>query len=414
MGNSEVGHLTMGAGRVEFQDLVRINQAMEDGLFAKNDTVNEAAKRAASGNGRIHLLGLVSDGAVHSHIQHLYRFLEAFKQQGVPNAYIHYFADGRDTPPTTATKYLKEVQEFTKQLQYGTLSTVQGRYYAMDRDKRWDRIQIAYNALTTGSGDKVAEATPETIIETVEKRYSEDEKDEFLRPIIVDKKGLIQDGDTLVFINFRSDRMREISSVFARCLEKSPLDQPFPFECDNPRKNLYVAQMTQYDEKVQLPTIFPPQTMTNGLPEWISKHGLPQFHTAETEKYAHVTFFFAGGKEQACPLEDRAMIASPKVATYDLAPEMSQEAVGASVIEAMSKDKYPFIMCNLAAPDMVGHTGHYDKAVIACTTCDKVIGQMWEACQKYKSAVEQIHGMQTERMATTTGKMLTLTFFAYF
>jgi 2,3-bisphosphoglycerate-independent phosphoglycerate mutase len=406
MGNSEVGHLTMGAGRVEFQDLVRINQSIEDSDFAKNATTLESIRRAKAGNGRIHLLGLISDGAVHSHIEHLFRFLEVFKKEGVPQCYIHVFADGRDTPPTTAVNYIKQVQDFTAKLSYGKIATVQGRYYAMDRDKRWERIQIAYDALTTGKGDKVAESSAEKILDEVQERYKQGEKDEFLRPIIVDRAGLIGDGDTLHFINFRSDRMREITSVLARCTEESPLTQPWPFDpVGEKRKNLRVVGMTQYDENIPLPVVFAPQTMVNGLPEWLSRHGLKQFHTAETEKYAHVTFFFAGGKEEKCEGEDRAMLPSPSVATYDLAPEMSMTAVGKSVIDAMATGQYAFILCNLAAPDMVGHTGHYDKAVIACTACDKVIGDMWSACQQhgYIFVVTADHG-NAEEMYAEDGK----------
>jgi 2,3-bisphosphoglycerate-independent phosphoglycerate mutase len=259
----------------------------------------------------------------------------------------------------------------------------------MDRDKRWERVQVAYEALVGGSGDKVEQCAPQGLQDLLQARYAAGEKDEFLRPIVLlGQEGLVKDGDTLIFINFRSDRMREITSVFARCTEEIPsaADAALPFATELRRKNLCVVAMTQYDEKIVLPTMFPPQTMTNGLPEWISRHGLTQFHTAETEKYAHVTFFFAGGQEAAYPLEDRQLIQSPKVATYDLAPEMSQKDVGASVVAAIEGGKYPFIMCNLAAPDMVGHTGHYDKAVIACTACDVVIGTIWEACKKNKSA----------------------------
>jgi len=413
MGNSEVGHLTMGAGRVDYQDLVRINQSIEKGDFAKNATLQLVIRRAKEGNGRVHLFGLLSDGAVHSHIQHMFRFLEALKAGGVPQAYVHVFADGRDTPPTTAVKYITQLREFIAELGYGRIASVTGRYYAMDRDKRWERIQIAYEALVSAKGDKVEQVSEDKLLELVQKRYDAGEKDEFLRPIIVQQSGsvapldgLIADGDSLIFTNFRSDRMREITSVFAHMTEEIPsaadATLPFPEGAQvERRKNLLVAGMTKYDEKVVLPTLFPPQTMTNVLAEWIAKHGIRQFHTAETEKYAHVTFFFAGGQEAAFPLEDRALVPSPSVATYDLAPEMSQEGVGASVVQAVAKGDYPFIMCNLAAPDMVGHTGHYDKAVIACTKCDQVIGTIWEACKKhgYILVVTADHGNAEEMYA---------------
>jgi 2,3-bisphosphoglycerate-independent phosphoglycerate mutase len=311
------------------------------------------------------------------------------KAAQVPEAFVHVFADGRDTPPTTAVLYLQQLSDFIAKIGYGQIATVQGRYFAMDRDKRWERVQVAYEALVAGKGDKIEQVAPEALQATVEARYAAGEKDEFLRPIVVRPEGCVADGDTLIFFNFRSDRMREITSVFARCTEEIPsaADAALPLpNCTAPRrKNLMLVQMTQYDERVVLPTLFPPQTMTNGLPEWIARHNVAQFHTAETEKYAHVTFFFAGGKEVAYPLEERGLVSSPKVATYDLAPEMSMEGVGQSVIDAIAGGKFPFIMCNLAAPDMVGHTGHYDKAVVACAACDVVIGKIWEACKKNKS-----------------------------
>jgi len=410
MGNSEVGHLTMGAGRVEFQDLVRINKALQEKEFEKNETLKMAMSRAKEGTGRVHLLTLVSDGAVHSHINHLIETLRVMHLNKVPQVFVHFFADGRDTPPTTATKYIEQLRAAMASLQpngYGSIASVTGRFYAMDRDKRWERILIAHDALTAGKGDKVEHVKPENLIQTIEKRYGEGENDEFLRPIIVDEDGLIRDGDSLIFLNFRSDRMREITSVFSCCTEKPVQGAPVacPISSSHLRKNLLVVQMTQYDEKVKLPTLFPPQSMTNGLPEWLSKHAeTKQFHTAETEKYAHVTFFFAGGREVAWPNEDRGLIPSPKVATYDLAPAMSQEAVGSSVIDAMKKDEYAFILCNLAAPDMVGHTGVYDKAVEACQVCDAVIGRIRQACKQYNYSlvVTADHG-NAEEMCQADG-----------
>jgi len=378
MGNSEVGHLTMGAGRVQYQDLVRINQSIEDNTFADNEVLRAAFAHAKEhSNGRLHLLGLVSDGGVHSHINHVFAFLEAAKQEQVPHVYIHFFADGRDTPPDSGTKYIKQLQEFLSKLGHGKIATLVGRYYAMDRDKRWDRIEIAYNMLVAGEGE---ETSADNLVKTVEQRYAKKEQDEFLKPIVVDKEGLVKDNDTLIFFDYRSDRMREIVETMA-------VRRNFKAKHEIP-KNLKLYQMTQYDIKFKseygLDIIYPPVDMKNVIAEWISSKGLKQYHTAETEKYAHVTFFFNGGREQAFENEDRKLVQSPKVPTYDKEPAMSQHAVGDSVIEAMSKgDEYPFVMCNLAAPDMVGHTGMYEPAVIACTVCDEVIGKVYEACQKY-------------------------------
>jgi 2,3-bisphosphoglycerate-independent phosphoglycerate mutase len=402
MGNSEVGHLTMGAGRVSYQDLVRINKSLAEKSFHKNPVLLEACNRAKStSNNRIHFLGLVSDGGVHSHIDHLKAFLAVAQEEKVGNSYVHFFADGRDTPPTSAPKYIAELQDYMKQQNYGSIATVIGRYFAMDRDKRWDRVKIAYEALT--AGENSSSTSPDKLLETVENRHKANENDEFLKPIIVDKSGLIEDNDTLVFIDFRSDRMREIVSTFAAV--SSVGGAKLNVDTKITRKNLAVIQMTQYDEKLVLPTIFPPQTMRNGLSEWLSVHEIPQFHTAETEKYAHITFFFNGGRELQFNLEERAMIASPKVATYDLQPEMSQIAVAESVVGAVKSGKYPFIMCNFAAPDMVGHTGVYEAAKKAVASCDEAIGLIVQACRQenYYLIVTADHG-NAEEMEDEAGK----------
>ena len=399
MGNSEVGHLTMGVGRVEFQDLVRINMALEDGSFYTNPRLVSALDAAKKGTGRFHLLGLVSDGGVHSHIDHLEAFLRAAKKAGVPHTYVHFFADGRDTPPTSGTKYVRRLQSFFASEKYGAIATVVGRYYAMDRDKRWERIGVAYEGLFAGKGDAVE---PSTLVSYIEgTRYTAKQNDEFLTPIIVDREGQIKDGDALLFFDYRSDRMREINQLFAE--PKEPL--PFPSTSSVDRASLHVSIMTQYDEKWSLPIVYPPQTNVNALSEWLSKKGLRQFHTAETEKYAHVTFFFNGGVEQPFPHEDRALIPSPKVRTYDLQPEMSQAGVGDSVVEAVRKGDYAFIMCNFAAPDMVGHTGVFDAAVKACTACDVQIGRIAEACGEagYTLIVTADHG-NAEEMEDEDGK----------
>jgi len=387
MGNSEVGHLTMGAGRVQFQDLERINAAIEDGTFKTNEELHRAMGRAKSLSAKLHLLGLVSDGGVHSHINHLFALLELAKQLGVPKTYVHFFADGRDTPPASAVKYIEQLQAFIKQLGYGKIATVMGRYYAMDRDKRWERTQIAYEGLTLGKGE---DTTPDKLIDTVKARYEAKETDEFLKPIIVDKEGMVEDNDTMIFFNFRSDRMRQIVENFA-----------FELKFDSPkRQNVAVYQFTQYNPAWtgKLPIVFPPQSMDNVLAEWISKQGLKQFHTAETEKYAHVTFFFNGGREIQFEGEDRVLVPSPKVPTYDLKPEMSVQEVATEVIKAIESGKYPFIMCNFAPPDMVGHTGVFDATVKAVRATDHAVGRVLEAALKhnYVLVVTADHGNAEE------------------
>ena len=279
------------------------------------------------------------------------------------------------------------------------LATIVGRYYSMDRDKRWDRVGVAYEMLFAGKGDSVPAS--EVIAYIEQQRYANKENDEFLKPIVVEQAGLIRDGDTLLFIDYRSDRMREINSLFAEPSE--PL--PFPSTATIDRSTLHVSIMTQYDEKWRLPIVFPPQTNVNCLSEWLSKKGFSQFHTAETEKYAHVTFFFNGGREEPFALEDRGLIPSPKVATYDLQPRMSQAAVADSVTQAVQKKHYPFVMCNFAAPDMVGHTGVYDAAVQACTDCDEQIGKIAAACKAngYTLIVTADHG-NAEEMEDENGK----------
>ncbi|KAI7852031.1 2,3-bisphosphoglycerate-independent phosphoglycerate mutase [Circinella umbellata] len=369
MGNSEVGHLNIGAGRVVYQDIVRIDLAKKENKFGELENIKGAFERAKSGNGRLHFLGLVSDGGVHSHIDHLISLVEAAKAAEVPEVYIHFFGDGRDTSPKSATKYLKTLEEALANLSYGKLATIVGRYYAMDRDKRWERVQVAFDALTEGKGEKSDNA-----IKTVEERYEAGETDEFLKPIIFGDDSRVKDNDTLFFFNFRSDRMREIAQAFGI--------SPCPFESKVP-ENIELFTMTQYKGDFPFKVAFPAQTMDNVLGEWLAKNGVPQMHIAETEKYAHVTFFFNGGVETQFEKEERGLIASPKVATYDLQPEMSAQPVADRVAEEIASGKYPFVMCNFAPPDMVGHTGKYEPAIKGVEATDKGIGTIYEACKKY-------------------------------
>ncbi|KAK9729092.1 2,3-bisphosphoglycerate-independent phosphoglycerate mutase [Basidiobolus ranarum] len=390
MGNSEVGHLNIGAGRVVYQDIVRIDLALERKEFIKTPNIVKSFETAKKGNGRLHLLGLVSDGGVHSHIKHLFGLVEAAKEFGVPDVFIHFFGDGRDTAPKSAVKYMKELLDFLTKLNYGSVATVCGRYYAMDRDKRWERIQLAFDGLVSGKGEKSDDA-----IKAIEERYKQNDTDEFLKPIIVNQNGIIKDDDTLFFFDYRSDRMREITQSFGI--------QPTPFDSKVP-KNLHIFTMTQYKADFPFEVAFPAQTMDNVLAEWLATNKISQCHVAETEKYAHVTFFFNGGCEKQFDLEERRLIPSPRVATYDLKPEMSAQSVGEKVAEEIASGQFPFIMCNFAPPDMVGHTGVYEAAIKGVEATDKAIGVIYEACKKndYILFVTSDHG-NAEKMISEHG-----------
>ncbi|XP_028967083.1 2,3-bisphosphoglycerate-independent phosphoglycerate mutase [Galendromus occidentalis] len=375
MGNSEVGHLNIGAGRVLFQDIVRINKDVSAKRMHENKYFAEACNRAKGKNGRLHLMGLVSDGGVHAHIDHLFALLDGAQKLGVPNVYVHFFGDGRDTRPTSATTYIKQVIDRLASTGFGKLSSIVGRYYAMDRDKRWERIQIAFEGLVQGKGEKTS---LENVISLVEGRYnaadvSQKQTDEFLKPIIINEEGLIKDGDTVVFFNYRSDRARQLSQA---------LGEKPPFETSVIPKDIELFTMTQYKKEFNFKMLYPPVVPSNVLAEWLAKKSVKQFHCAETEKYAHVTFFFNGGQEKNFEGEERCMVPSPKVATYDLQPEMNCQGVADELCKAIESGTYAFTMCNFAPPDMVGHTGKYDAAVIACTATDKAIGQVAECCKK--------------------------------
>ncbi|PPQ72796.1 hypothetical protein CVT24_012904 [Panaeolus cyanescens] len=405
MGNSEVGHLNLGAGRIVWQEIVRIDNAIQKKEFHKNKAILECCKRAKDGNGRLHLLGLISDGGVHSHINHLFALLETAKEQAVPRTYIHFFSDGRDTSPTSGVEYIQKVIDFTKKLQYGEIADVMGRYYAMDRDKRWERIKIAVDGLVNGVGEKIdAKKGGDGLIENVKENYDKDTTDEFLKPIIVDgDEGRIKDDDTLFFFNYRSDRMREIVSIFGQ------LEHPHEFEVFKLPQKLGITTMAQYKTEFTFPVAFPPQPMTNILAEWLSKKGLKQAHVAETEKYAHVTFFFNGGVEKQFKNEERYMVPSPKVATYDKDPKMSVHGVADKVVEYLDKGDCEFVMCNFAPPDMVGHTGKYDAAVQAITETDSAVGKVYEAAMKngYTLVVTADHGNAEEMKDPETGEVKT-------
>ena len=371
MGNSEVGHLNIGAGRVVWQDSVRIDQTLKKGELNKVENIVKAFARAKEGNGRLHLCGLVSDGGVHSNITHLFGLLEVAKEMQIPKVYIHFFGDGRDTDPKSSAKYMEQLLNKTKELGVGEIATVVGRYYIMDRDKRWERVELGLRGLVTGEGEDSSDP-----LQTIKNRYEKNETDEFLKPIIVGgKERRVQDDDTLFFFNYRSDRVREITQLLGD-YDRSPRpDFPYP-------KNISLTTMTQYKTDYTFPVAFPPQHMGNVLAEWLGKKNLQQCHVAETEKYAHVTFFFNGGIEKQFPGEIRDMIPSPKVATYDLDPKMSAAGVAAKMVERLGEGKFDFVMNNFAPPDMVGHTGVYEAAIQGVAATDKAIGEVYEACKK--------------------------------
>lgn len=368
MGNSEVGHLNIGAGRVVYQELTRITKAINDGAFNGNAALLDAVAHAQKTGGAVHIMGLLSDGGVHSHIRHIKAALSLASLRGASKIYLHCFLDGRDVPPTSGAEYVKEICEFLQSLGLeNSMGVICGRYYAMDRDKRWERVKEAYDALTAAKG--ILTSDP---VASVEASYSEGITDEFLKPVICNPEAVIKSGDSVIFCNFRPDRAREITRAFV-----DPSFDGFETACITDLK--YVC-MTQYDAAMpNVSVAFPPSSIKNTLGEYISDLGMTQLRIAETEKYAHVTFFFNGGVEKPNPLEDRILIPSPKVATYDMQPEMSAYEVTDKVIEEIKSLKYDLIVLNFANADMVGHTGVFDAAVKAVEAVDRCVGRIVQA-----------------------------------
>lgn len=367
MGNSEVGHLNIGAGRVVYQDLTRINLAIEDKTFFDNEEFLKAAEHARKNNSAIHFMGLVSDGGVHSSLEHMFACIDFAKSRGLEKIYVHAFLDGRDTPPRSADTYLAQFEEKLQQENLPQIASIMGRYYAMDRDKRWERVEKAYNCLLSGEG-KTARNSAEAIHDSYEK---DDLGDEFVLPCVTnsDENSRIQDGDSVIFINFRPDRARQITQAIN--------DPGFDgFSRKKVLKDLYFVSMTQYDETFDIAVAYPPEFLTGILGEVLDKNNIKEFRTAETEKYAHITFFFNGGVEKAYDSETRCLVPSPKVATYDLQPEMSAPEVAEKVVEALKSREYDFILVNFANPDMVGHTGIFEAAVKAIETIDNCLDKI--------------------------------------
>ena len=367
MGNSEVGHLNIGAGRIVYQELTRITKSIEDGDFFQNEALMKAMKNAKENNASLHLMGLLSDGGVHSHIDHLKGLLEFAKKEGLQKVYVHAFMDGRDVPPSSGKEFIINAEEIMKEVGVGQIATVSGRYYAMDRDNRWERVQLAYNAIVLGEGEKASSA-----VEAIDNSYHDEKTDEFVLPCVIEEDGhptaTIKNGDSVVFFNFRPDRARELTRAIN--------DKEFAgFKRET--LNLTFVTMTQYDKTLEGVNIaFKPQTLVNTLGEYVSSKGLEQLRIAETEKYAHVTFFFNGGVEKENPGEERKVIPSPKVATYDLKPEMSAYEVTDELLNRLDQDKYDMIILNFANPDMVGHTGVVQAAVKAIEAVDECLGKI--------------------------------------
>lgn len=374
MGNSEVGHLNMGAGRIVYQELTRITKSISDGDFFENQAFLEAVKNCKENHSALHMFGLVSDGGVHSHNTHIYGLLELAKRNGLEKVYVHCFLDGRDTPPASGKDFVAELEEKMKEIGVGEVASVMGRYYAMDRDNRWDRVEMAYKVLTEGTGEAADSA-----VDGIQASYDNGKTDEFVVPFAVMKNGqptaVIKDHDSVIFFNFRPDRAREITRAFC--------DDDFQGFERRSRLDLVYVCFTDYDETIGNKLVaFHKQTITNTFGQFLADHGLTQARIAETEKYAHVTFFFNGGVEEPNKGEDRILVKSPKVATYDLQPEMSAPQVCDKLVEAIESGKYDVIIINFANPDMVGHTGVEAAAIKAIETVDACVGRTVDAIKK--------------------------------
>ncbi len=376
MGNSEVGHTNIGAGRVVFQILPRITKAIDDGDFFGNEAYIKAMDAAKSGGKALHIMGLLSDGGVHSHIKHIFAILDMAKQRGLETVYVHCFLDGRDVPPKSSADYVNQLAKKCAELGNARIATLQGRFYGMDRDKRWERVEEGYNAIVCGEG--IYNPDP---VKAVEDSYANDVSDEFVKPVVCCKEGIINEGDSVVFMNFRPDRAREMTWA---------LNLP-DFQGFERKKTVYPLNYVctaQYDETLTLPIAYPPEEIRDTLGDIVSAKGFKQFRVAETEKYAHVTFFFNGGVEKAAEGEERCLVPSPKeFATYDLVPEMSAAAVADKCCEAIKSGEYELIVCNFANCDMVGHTGVMDAAVKAVETVDECMGRVYDAVKESPDTV---------------------------
>jgi 2,3-bisphosphoglycerate-independent phosphoglycerate mutase len=397
MGNSEVGHLNIGAGRVVYMDITRLDLMIQNGNFFSDPTLLEAVKHARSGGRRLHLLGLLSDGGVHSHQEHLYALLRLAKQGGVDRVFVHCFMDGRDTLPTNGASYIQQLQQKMREFG-GRIATVNGRYYAMDRDRRWPRIAKAFAAMVEGNGEAGNFVDP---VQGVKESYNRGVTDEFIVPFVVtdnrgEPLGRIRDEDACISFNFRADRARQITRALARnsnltAEQGNDLPDAAPLDAEIPRsrvpKSLEYVCMTRYDKKFTLPTVLPPEALDNILANLMGNLGLRNLRVAETEKYAHVTYFFNGGVEQPFPGEERVLVPSPKVATYDLQPEMSAAGIADEVVKAAEGGSFDVVIVNFANADMVGHSGKIEPTVKAVETVDGCLGRIYDAVRRKGGAL---------------------------
>lgn len=379
MGNSEVGHMILGAGRIVYQDLTLIHKEIDEGIFYKNQALLDALRKAKERSGRLHLLGLLGDGGVHSHQRHMEALIEMARRENVKHVYLHLFLDGRDTPPNSAEQFILDLDEKLKPYGEVKIATVIGRYYAMDRDKRWDRVEKAYRCLAEGIGKKASSA-----LDAIRRSYAENITDEFVLPTVIEDAvpdGLIRDGDGVVFFNFRADRARELTRALT---ENDFKEFPRPRRIDLAT----FATLTQYDEKFKLPVAYQPHELRQILGQIVSEHGIRQLRIAETEKYAHVTYFFNGGEEKEFPGEQRIMIPSPRdVPTYDFKPEMSARQVTEALVKKFVEEDIGLVIANYANADMVGHTGNFDASVKACEVIDECLGRVVDAALGKKGRV---------------------------
>ena len=397
MGNSEVGHTNIGAGRIVYQELTRITKSIEDGDFFSNQELISAIENCKKNNSKLHILGLVSDGGVHSHIRHLYGLLELAKRRDFEDVYVHCFLDGRDTPPASAEGYIIKLQEKMQEKGIGKIASISGRFYSMDRDKRWQRVQKCYDALVKGEGLKANSA-----VKAIEDSYQKEVFDEFVEPTVIcngeEPIAKIEENDSVIFFNFRPDRAREITRAI--------VDKDFN-EFETKKMNVYFVCFTNYDETMpNVHIAFKKETLHNTFGEVVSKAGLTQLRIAETEKYAHVTFFFNGGEEKQYPGEDRILVPSPKVETYDQKPEMSAYEVTDKVVEALENDKYDAVILNFANTDMVGHTGSLEAAIKAVEAVDECVGRIVKVIEEKKGnlLITADHGNAEQMIDYKTGE----------
>ena len=416
MGNSEVGHLNIGAGRVVYMDITKIDLMIETGEFEKNPALLDAMATARTGERRLHLFGLLSDGGVHSHLNHLYAILRLAKQQGVERVFVHCFMDGRDTLPTNGAGYIQQLQQKMREYNVGKIASVSGRYYAMDRDKKWDRELKAFDAMVDGTAEGGRHSDP---VQAVKDSYNRDVTDEFIIPFVVsDSRGepvaTIRDGDVCLNFNFRADRARQITRCLARNSHFTPqdgreLENAAELDATIPRirvpKDLTYVCMTRYDKNFTLPVVSPPESLTNILANVMADRNLRNLRVAETEKYAHVTYFFNGGVEKPFPGEEREMIQSPKVATYDLKPEMSAQGIADAVVKAIEGGTFDVMVVNFANADMVGHSGKIPPTIVAVETVDRCLGQIQTALRRCGGGmiVTADHGNAEQMIDPATG-----------